>query len=156
MSRHEREIRELLQEPVAALGYRLWGVECAGAGRRMLLRVYIDADSGITLADCERASSAISGVLDVEDPVRGSYDLEVSSPGTDRRLFTLEQYRSYLGRDVDIRLRSGMDGRRRVRGSIRDVSGNSVVIMSEGAEIQVAEVDIEKARLVPGQERMEH
>ena len=156
MSRREHEIADLLRAPVAALGYTLWGVECTGTGRRTLLRIYIDSDNGITLADCERASSAISGVLDVEDPVRGAYDLEVSSPGADRRLFGEEQYLAYLGQEVSLRLRSPMDGRKRLRGCLRSLSDGMLVIESEGAELRIPLDTIERARLVPQLERMKH
>jgi len=86
-------------------GLRGGGVELAGAGTRgRLLRVYIDQEAGITLDDCTAVSHQLSGVLDVEDPIREHYTLEVSSPGWDRPLFTAAHFERFAGHEVRIRL----------------------------------------------------
>ena len=79
---------DLIRTSVEPMGYELVGVEYVSNGASgHTLRVYIDQDNGITFDDCVAVSHQISGVLDVEDPIHGSYDLEVSSPGLDRPLF---------------------------------------------------------------------
>jgi ribosome maturation factor RimP len=86
---------ELLEPTVKALGFELVDVE-ANIGRRSLLRLFIDREPAVTLADCELVSGQISAFLDVEDPLPGSYLLEVSSPGLDRRLRTPEHFRRFV------------------------------------------------------------
>ncbi len=98
MYKQNQVLVELLQPVVSAMGYEMLGIEQIPQGRDSLVRVYIDSETGISLDDCERVSDQVTGVLDVEDPVKGSYRLEITSPGLDRPLFTLEQCRRYLGR----------------------------------------------------------
>ena len=87
----------MIEPAVNALGYEVLGVEYHAAPRRSLVRVYIDSDSGIGVDDCERASYQVSGILDVEDPIAGAYDLEVSSPGLDRPAVRTVSLRSLPG-----------------------------------------------------------
>ena len=97
-----------------------------------MLRLYIDKESGITLDDCERVSHQVSGVLDVEDPIGGQYDLEVSSPGIDRPLFELEHYARFVGEDVKVRLDVPVDGSRSLVGKIATVEDDVVVLDVDG------------------------
>ena len=82
------KLTALLQPVIAGLGYDLWELEFLPGRGNALLRIYIDteAHAGITVEDCERASRAISEVLDAGDPIPGNYTLEVSSPGVERPL----------------------------------------------------------------------
>lgn len=146
----QERLWQLLQPVIEAMGYEFVGVEFLAQGRRSLLRVYIDAPNGVTVDDCEQVSYQVSGVLEVEDPLKGAYNLEVSSPGFDRPLFTLEQFRRFCGQRVQLRLGSLHEGRRRVSGELREVRDASVVVVEEGTEIEVPFELIEKARLVPG------
>ena len=106
MAGREKRIEDLLRPTVEALGFELWGLEYRAQGRRTLLRLYIDSESGVTVDDCAAVSHHISGVLDVEDPISGEYTLEVSSPGVDRLLFRLEHYPPYVGEWIELRLRT--------------------------------------------------
>jgi ribosome maturation factor RimP len=83
----KQELIELLEAPLKALGFELVDLDIR-LGRNGLLRLYIDKPDGVMLADCEFVSHQIGAFLDVEDPLPGSYTLEVSSPGLDRRLRT--------------------------------------------------------------------
>ncbi|MCL7571001.1 ribosome maturation factor RimP, partial [Pseudomonas aeruginosa] len=112
MSSKLEQLQALLAPVVEALGYECWGVEFISQGRHSVLRVYIDRPEGILIDDCEAVSRQVSGILDVEDPISGEYTLEVSSPGMDRPLFTLEQFAKHAGEQVKIRLRSPYEGRR--------------------------------------------
>ena len=145
-------IAGLLRPAVEGLGYELVGVECL-AGRRALVRVYIDtvgdAPAGVTLDDCERVSHQVSGVLDVEDPIAGGYDLEVSSPGSDRPLFTVEHYERFRGRTARVTLEAPVDGRRRFTGVLAGVRGDVLVLEVDGEEFLLSIDSIGSARLVP-------
>jgi ribosome maturation factor RimP len=138
----------LLEPPVHALGFELVDLE-AHAARRGLLRVYIDHESGVTLADCELVSHQLGALLDVEDPLPGSYVLEVSSPGFDRRLRTLAHFERFAGREVRIELKQPREGRRRVRGCLKGIDGEAVLVEVEEAAWRLPLSEISMARLIP-------
>ncbi|HEX5046910.1 MAG TPA: ribosome maturation factor RimP [Gammaproteobacteria bacterium] len=140
---------ELLEPAVAALGYELTDLD-AHAGRRGLLRLYIGRKEGITtLEDCERVSEQVGAFLDVEDPLPGSYVLEVSSPGLDRRLRTLEHFERFKGEPVKVELKDARDGRRRLSGRLEGVEAGEVLVTVDGEIWRLALQDIAVARLVP-------
>ncbi|MDR9435415.1 MAG: ribosome maturation factor RimP [Thiohalophilus sp.] len=150
MGRATDRLTTLIASAVQALGYELVGVEHQSQGKHTVVRVFIDSPEGITLEDCEQASHQISGVLDVEDPIRGQYNLEVSSPGLDRPLFTPEHYTRFIGEKARLRLRHAVDGRRKVAGRIESVDGNVVRIIDDAGEVYELNVDqVEKANLIP-------
>ena len=109
----------MLRPVVEGLGYVLWELECAPGKGNGYVRLFIDAEAGITVDDCERVSRAVSDMLDAEDPVPWQYTLEVSSPGFDRPLRTPEHFAPYVGETVFVELAQPLDGRRRFLGSAR-------------------------------------
>jgi ribosome maturation factor RimP len=143
---------DLLDPVVAALGYDLVDLDVR-AGRNGLLRLYIDRPAGkegVTLGDCELVSGQISAFLDVEDPLPGSYVLEVSSPGLDRRLRTTADFERFAGSEVKVELkRAAEEGRRRFRGTLKGVDADEVIVDVDGAELRWDLDDIAEARLVP-------
>lgn len=148
MNSSEVLITELIGTTVQALGLELWGVELLQQGRYSLLRVYIEREEGVTIEDCEKVSRQASALLDVEDPIAGEYTLEVSSPGVDRPLFSIEQYAQYVGSEVNLKLRRALEGRRKFKGQIIKVSGDIVGLLVEGTEYDLEYSDIEKASIV--------
>jgi ribosome maturation factor RimP len=134
---------------VEAMGYELVGVEYLSRGRQGLLRVYIDHESGITLDDCGAVSHQVSGVLDVEDPIREHYDLEVSSPGLDRPLFTRGHFERFAGHPARVKLREKLSGRRRFTGVLRGVEDDALLMEVDGEALRLPLDQIESARLVP-------
>jgi len=142
-------IQVLIEPAVTALGYELVGAEYLSQGRHSLLRIYIDSDDGITLEDCERVSHQVSGILDVEDAIQGHYSLEVSSPGLDRPLFTLDHFKRFIGKQAKIKLAAPIDGRRKFNGVIRAVGESLVVLEMDAEEFELPFSAIEKANLVP-------
>jgi ribosome maturation factor RimP len=132
------------------MGYELVGVEYFQRGSGgAVLRVYIDHEKGITLDDCSAVSHQLSGVLDVEDPIPGHYDLEVSSPGLDRPLFTTEHYERFRGRAVRLKLVAKLDGRRKLEGRLAGVRSDAVLLHVEGEDLEIPLAMIASARLVP-------
>ena len=148
MNSSEVLVTELIGTTVQALGLELWGVELLQQGRYSLLRVYIEREEGVTIEDCEKVSRQVSALLDVEDPIAGEYTLEVSSPGVDRPLFSIEQYAQYVGSEVNLKLRRALDGRRKFKGQIIKVSGDIVGLLVEGTEYDLEHSEIEKASIV--------
>jgi ribosome maturation factor RimP len=131
------------------MGFVLWGVEYLSQGRHSVVRVYIDAQNGITVDDCAAVSSQVGSLFDVEDPITGEYTLEVSSPGMDRLLFKAHQYPAYVGETVELRLRSAFEGRRKFRGLLQGIEGEDVVIRVDDHEYLLPFSAIEKARVQP-------
>ena len=134
-----------------AAGCILWGIEFVSQGRHSVLRLFIDSDNGITLDDCEAVSRQVSAVLDVEDPIKTEYNLEVSSPGLDRPLFTFDQFAQYVGEDVQVRLKMAVAGRRKFTARLANADLATQTLMfadkEETWEVNITQVD--KANLVP-------
>ena len=154
MSDKASEISALLAPTVESLGLELLGTEYLPSPGGAVLRLYIDVPAGETermvgIEDCEAVSREVSAQLDVEDPISGNYTLEVSSPGIDRPLFAPAHYARYVGQSAKVGLKLPQEGRRRLQGRIARVEGDRVVIAEEKQEYEVAEANIEKARLVP-------
>ena len=140
---------ELLEPALAALGFELADLD-AHAGRRGLVRIYIDRTSGgVTLDDCQRVSEQLGAFLDVEDPLPGSYVLEVSSPGLDRRLRTLAHFERFTGERVKLELKDPREGRRNVSGRLHGVDAGEVLVDVDGATWRLPLRDIAVARLAP-------
>jgi ribosome maturation factor RimP len=140
----------LVESVVEPMGYDAVGVELAQTGGSgSVLRVYIDHERGITLDDCEAVSRQLSSVLDVDDPVAGHYDLEVSSPGLDRLLFKPADFERFKGARAHIRLAEKLGGRRRFDGILAGVDGSNVVLDVSGESMTLPFDLIDSARLVP-------
>lgn len=148
MSRRTTELGNLLEPAINALGFRLWGIEYIPQGRHSLLRVYLDKEGGIDIEDCAIASRQISSILDVEDPISGEYTLEVSSPGLDRTLFTLEQFTEYLGWHVTLKLTENFENKRKFTGQLKAVVDDEIVIIIGDEEYTIPYELVEKASLV--------
>ena len=143
------QLQAMLAPVVESLSYECWGVEFISQGRHSLLRVYIDHANGILVDDCEAVSRQVSAVLDVEDPISSEYTLEVSSPGMDRPLFTLDQFAKHVGEQVKIKLRSPFDGRRNFQGLLRGVEDQDVVVLVDDHEFLLPIDLIDKANIIP-------
>ena len=138
----------LLEPALAALGYELADLD-VHFGRRGLLRLFIDRAAGVKLQDCERVSEQLGAWLDVEDPLPGSYVLEVSSPGFDRRLRTLAHFARFAGERVKVELRDAREGRRNLTGKLAGTDAERVLIDVDGEVWRVPLNDIAMARLAP-------
>ncbi|GKX56595.1 ribosome maturation factor RimP [Leminorella grimontii] len=148
MATLEQKLTELISAPVEALGFELVGIEFI-RGRMSTLRIYIDSENGISVDDCADVSHQVSAVLDVEDPITTAYNLEVSSPGLDRPLFTAAHYERFIGEEVSLTLRMGVQNRRRWVGTIKGVEGETITLNVEGKDEMFALSNIQKANIVP-------
>lgn len=143
-----QELKAILAPTIEGLGYQLWGVILLPQGNRSILRIYIDKEDGITVDDCEKVSRQVSALLDVEDPIHQAYTLEVSSPGLDRRLFNVEQFKRYLKSRINIRLQVPVGNRRHMKGEIVNVTDKEVTVLVEGEPLAVQFSNIARANLL--------
>ena len=114
-----------------------------------LLRIYIEVEGGVDISHCEKVSRQLSAVLDVEKVIKGEYTLEVSSPGLDRPLFTENQLKKYIDKEVQVKLIKSQLNRRNFCGIIKDIEDGNLEIMVDGKTKNLAIDNIEKAKLVP-------
>lgn len=143
------ELAALLEPTVERLGYELADLEVRLGSGSGVIRLFIDHPDGIGLDDCEKVSLAVSALLDVEDPVPGHYDLEVSSPGLDRKLTKHEHFQRFTGKTVKVQTRLPIDGRKRYRGTLTAVEDDSIVVDVDGQAYTLPMAMIDTARLVP-------
>ena len=143
------ELTALLEPTVERLGYELADLEIRLGGKGGLVRLFIDKAEGIGLDDCEKVSRAVSALLDVEDPIPGHYDLEVSSPGLDRKLSKPAHFRRFVGATVKVQTRFPIEGRRRFRGKLEAAEEDNIVVEVDGESHSLALASIDTARLVP-------
>ncbi|MEP1894411.1 MAG: ribosome maturation factor RimP [Alloalcanivorax venustensis] len=148
MSKRAEQLKELLAPVVEDLGYTLWGVQYL-QGRGSVLRLFIDHDDGINVDDCALVSHEVSGVLDVEDPIPGDYNLEVSSPGLDRPLFELSHFERYQGESVQLTLLAPVAGKRKMTATLVAVDGDTLVMELDGESLRVPYSQVDRARLQP-------
>ncbi|MBI3778137.1 MAG: ribosome maturation factor RimP [Gammaproteobacteria bacterium] len=143
------DLRKLLEPGVVALGFELVDVELAGSSHHPTLRVYIDGPAGVNVDDCARVSRQLSALLDVEDPLPGQYNLEVSSPGLDRPLVKPEDFRRFIGETIKVKMHEPQLGRRNFSGRLVDVAADHVVLEVDKEHFDLAFDGMERARLVP-------
>src|SRR5258708_40026909 len=153
-------LMRLLEPPIEALGFELIDIEFAREGRGGVLRIFIDApagvdalagelETGVTVDDCARVSHAVSEVLEIQDPIKGNYTLEVSSPGFDRILRTRAHFERFVGQRIISELKLPIDGRRRFIGVLKSASGDTIVVEVDGKDYELPFDRIQKARLRP-------
>jgi len=139
----------MLQPAIEGLGYELSDLEVRLGGKNGVVRLFIDKPQGIGLDDCERVSLAVSALLDVEDPLPGNYNLEVSSPGLDRKLTKPEHFQRFKGETVKVQMRFPIAGRKRFRGTLVSSDSENIVVDVDGEAHALPIATIDTARLVP-------
>jgi len=143
------ELAQLLEPTVEGLGYELADLEVRLGGKSGVVRLFIDRPDGITLDDCEKVSLAVSALMDVEDPLPGHYDLEVSSPGLNRKLTKPAHYERFAGETVKVEMRFPIEGRKRFRGQLKASDADNILVVVDGEEHNLPIATIDTARLVP-------
>lgn len=148
MENIREKIFRLAGSVTEAYGVDIADIEIAGSVRRQIVRLFIDKDGGVSLDDCEKISRALSAVLDIEDPIRGSYVLEVSSPGLDRPLKTLSDFEKHVGKLVRIITKESVNKQNFFVGRIKGTNGNLITMMIDGTqEFEIPFEQISKSRL---------
>jgi ribosome maturation factor RimP len=156
-------VREIAQRVAASSGLELVEVEMRGGGNKRMLRITIDKSAGVTHEDCANLSRELGTILDVEDAVPGgSYVLEVSSPGLDRKLVRPEDYQRFTGSRIKLTTHDPVNGNRYFEGRLEAfVNGRLLLDLNNtrsksrhknGNAVEKLEIDlanVEKANLVP-------
>lgn len=144
----QEQLVALLEPVIEQLGYELADIEVNTSGGG-LVQVFIDREAGIGVEDCAIVSRQISALLDVEDPIPGEYNLEVSSPGLNRRLVKGEHFERFAGNKVKVKLKRLINGRRRFSAQLVGFEEPNVVLQKDNEQLLVPLNEIDMARLVP-------
>ncbi|SHH42648.1 ribosome maturation factor RimP [Clostridium collagenovorans DSM 3089] len=131
------KVVEIVEPIVTNLGYELYHVEFVKEGGEDYLRIYIDNEEGIKLDDCVKVNKAVGEILDIEDPIPDFYYLEISSPGMERELHTDKHLQRYIDYSVSIKLKSLINGKKKLEGTLKSFDSLNLVILNEEGEIVV-------------------
>jgi ribosome maturation factor RimP len=154
MSRRTKDLESLIAPIAESLGYSIVRVRVSGAVRPTLQVMAELPDGTMPIEHCARLSEAISAAFEQDDPIEGEYVLEVSSPGIDRPLTRRRDFDAYSGHEARIELLSPLDGRKRIRGVLRGLRGEDVIIETETgpqrvkSELALPYTSIAEAKLV--------
>ena len=153
MRRAHENIWDFLSPIVEGMGFTFVGAALGQGESGLTLRVYIDresddGESGIVVDDCASVSRQVSAALDVEDLIAGEYCLEVSSPGMDRPLFSVEDFEQQVGNTIKVRMAVSASGRRNYKGAVIDVKDGIVTVEIDGDLHELQVHDVETANLV--------
>lgn len=144
-----KEIAEELALPVAeALGLDIYDVEYKKEGSDWRLTYYIDKDGGVNLNDCEEFSRQISDILDEKDPIEQNYILTVSSPGIERKLTQPKHYIAMVGKEIEIKLFTAINGEKKICGILDEYNGENIVMTCESGKCEVETKNIAAAKSV--------
>ncbi len=158
MTPQEKKIDTIIRPSLESMGYDLILVRLTGTENRPTLQIFAEClpktegenFTCITVGDCQDISKTVSALLDVEDPLEGAYNLEVSSPGIDRPLVKLTDYERFKGHEAKIEAPNVCDDRKRFHGVIADTTNQSeIIIKQENGEVfEIPFENITKAKLV--------
>jgi len=140
---------EIAEPLVTHEGLEMVDVEFRRESRGMVLRLYLDRTGGISLDDLTRVSRQLGDVLDAHDAVPGSYMLEVSSPGINRRLRRPDHFQRFLGKKVRVRTTVPVNGRRDFVGTLQSVDADGIVLAAVGSTYSIRFVEIGRANYEP-------
>lgn len=150
MQRASPVIVAVVEPVVTGLGFDFVGAEFGQAENGQTLRIYIDTErkSGIVIEDCAAVSRQLNAVLDVEDTIKSAYQLEVSSPGVDRPLFTEPQFAAQLNETVRVKMAAGVGGRRNFKGRLVRAEAGMATVEVDGIDYELLLDDIDEANLI--------
>ncbi len=146
--RVEDKVEALIAPVAGEMGFDIVRVRLAGE-KRQRLQVMVERrdKKPMVVDDCAKISRAVSPILDMEDPLQGAYSLEVSSPGIDRPLVKLEDFKRFKGYEVRIETTDSIDGRKKLRGRLAGVEGRGIKLEMKSAVINLPFDGIRRAKL---------
>ena len=151
MSGIPSHVEEQIQRIVESEGLELVHVDYKKQGHGFLLRVDIDKEGGVNIDDCQLVSTQISTWLDVEDPIPAEYELQVSSPGLDRKFYKPADYQKFIGRLVRVKTAKAIRGLHVIVGRLKEFDGSTVIVtdpvMKKDPDYTIPLADIKETRL---------
>lgn len=143
-------VERIIAPTLVEMGYDVVRVQFSGGRQHARLQIMAERvdEQGMTVDDCADISRAVSALLDVEDPISGAYDLEVSSPGIDRPLTRERDFVRFAGHGTKIELRDLLDGRKRFQGRLAGVEEGCAVLETETGTVRLPIDGIDKAKLM--------
>lgn len=145
------QVENQIQRIVESEGLELVHIDYRRAGRTFILRVDIDKEGGVNIDDCQLVSQQVSTWLDVEDPIPAEYELQVSSPGLDRKFYKTSDYEKFIGRLVRVKTGKAIRGLHVIVGRLKEFDGGTVVVtdpvMKKDADYAIPLADIKETRL---------
>ena len=150
MPKIEKEVENLLKEPIKQEGYDLYDVQYVKEGKDYYLRIFIEKENDtITLNDCEKVNDLINPILDEKDIIKDQYYLEVSSTGIEKNLRKLEHYEKVIDKEVQVKLfKKDEDGEKEIQGFLKKVSPEEITIEKNGKNVKVAINNITQAKTI--------
>jgi ribosome maturation factor RimP len=143
------QIEALITPSLSSMGFELVQVKFMDGKQQQTLQIMAQRPDGtISLDDCADISRQVSAVLDVEDIIQAAYRLEVSSPGIDRPLVKLSDYKNYLDHTAKVETVLPVDGRKRFTGTLKSVQGENIILTVDGRDHTIPFTDIQTAKLV--------
>ncbi len=155
MTKTEKNVYDMVLPIIEELGYELYDVEYVKEGKDYFLRIYIDAEKGIDLDDCEKVSNAIDGILDEQDPISTSYSLEVSSCGLERNLREEKHYEMAIGKQIEVKFFKPINSKKELVGVLKKIQ-NGVITLDDGQEENVNLEDVASAKILFNWEELEN
>ena len=144
----ERRVAEIVRPLVEKMGFVLVRLRYGGGTRKTLQIMAERPDGGMEVEDCAEISRAVSAALDVDDPLDGSYSLEVSSPGIDRPLTRLSDFEAFAGRSAKIQVLNPIDGRIRFKGTVRGIAESRILLEPTQGTVELPFDSLSSARLL--------
>ena len=143
-----QSVTELIEPGLLADGLELVDVEFKKEGKNWILRIYIDREGGVTLADCQKVSRLAGDLIEVEEVIEPVYTLEVSSPGLNRVLKKEKDFLKYSGKKIYVQCHAPMDGRKKFTGILTDFIDQSIHLEVDGQQHTIPLSQVAKANLV--------
>lgn len=147
LTHKEQSLLDALEGRAAAEGIELVTLEIVGAKKAPTIRVYIDTDHGVSFDELSSTQAWMGEIMDEIDPFPGAYTLEVSSPGIDRPLRTIEHFERFAGEQCVVKTTSPVDGRCSFSGTLRGVVDGNVMVEVEGGEYAIPYESVKKANV---------
>ena len=143
----EQSLLNALEPRATQEGVEIVTIEVVGAKKAPTIRVYIDTPTGVSFDELSAAQVWINDILDVIDPFPGAYMLEVSSPGIDRPLRTLDHFKQAVGETVVVKLAQPLEDRKQFTGSLEGVEGEAVLLNVDGTQVSIDFGNIKRAHV---------
>lgn len=145
-----KSVKEEIEKVAESEGLELVHIEFGTHGRNLVLRIDIDKEGGVTVEDCALVSNQLSTFLDVDDSIPGEYELQVSSPGLDRKFYRESDYEKFIGRLVRVKTSRAVRGLHVIVGHLLEYDGNRIIVKDPKSKKEPYEIemgDIKETRL---------